>query len=106
MDAFEMSDVLAEQKAGDLLYHEFFKAPDLSMGIYALAAGDEDKQQPHGEDEVYVVAEGRGAIYVDGENRSVEPGSIVYVAKDVEHRFHSITEDLSLLVFFAPAEGG
>jgi len=106
MDAFELSDVLAEQKAGDRLYHEFFKVPDLSMGIYALAAGSEDKQQPHGEDEIYVVAEGRGSIFVEGEDRTLEPGSIVYVAKHAEHRFHSITEDLSLLVFFAPAEGG
>jgi hypothetical protein len=31
-------------------------------------------------------------------------GSVVYVAKTVEHKFHSIEEDLTLLVFFAPAE--
>ena len=106
MDAFELSDVLADQKAGGWPYHEFFRVPDLSMGIYALAADSEDKQQPHGEDEIYIVAEGRGSIFGDGEDRERRPGSSVYVAKHLEHRFHSITEDLSLLVFFAPAEGG
>jgi quercetin dioxygenase-like cupin family protein len=34
----------------------------------------------------------------------VQAGSIVYVAKNVEHRFHSIEEELTVLVFFAPAE--
>jgi quercetin dioxygenase-like cupin family protein len=31
-------------------------------------------------------------------------GSIVYVEKNVAHRFHSIEEELTILVFFAPAE--
>ncbi len=37
-------------------------------------------------------------------NRAVQAGSILYVAKNVEHRFHSIEEELTMLVFFAPAE--
>lgn len=34
----------------------------------------------------------------------VGPDSIIYVGKNVEHRFHSIEEELKVLVFFAPAE--
>ncbi len=30
--------------------------------------------------------------------------TIIFVKAGVEHRFHTITENLSLLVFFAPAE--
>jgi quercetin dioxygenase-like cupin family protein len=41
---------------------------------------------------------------VGNEHTSLEPGSIVFVAANVEHRFHSIIEDLMVLVFFAPAE--
>jgi hypothetical protein len=33
----------------------------------------------------------------------VQAGSIVFVARDIEHRFVDIEEDLSILVFFAPA---
>jgi mannose-6-phosphate isomerase-like protein (cupin superfamily) len=44
-------------------------------------------------------------ITVGSEDRPVESGSIIFVAAKVNHRFHSITEDLLLLVFFAPAEG-
>ena len=47
---------------------------------------------------------GRAQIKVADEDRAVQAGSIVYVAKNVEHRFHSIEEELTVLVFFAPAE--
>jgi mannose-6-phosphate isomerase-like protein (cupin superfamily) len=50
------------------------------------------------------VVSGRAQILVAEENRAVSAGSIIYVAKNVAHRFHSIEEDLTVLVFFAPAE--
>ncbi|HKC20041.1 MAG TPA: cupin domain-containing protein, partial [Candidatus Dormibacteraeota bacterium] len=52
--------------------------------------------------EVYYVISGRGSISVAGESRPVQPGSIVFVAAGVEHRFHDIDEDLRVLVFWAP----
>ena len=78
--------------------------PDLSMGLYVLPAGGTDSQSPHTEDEVYYVVNGKAMIRVGAEDRDVGAGSIVYVAKNVEHRFHSIEEELKVLVFFAPAE--
>jgi mannose-6-phosphate isomerase-like protein (cupin superfamily) len=53
---------------------------------------------------VYFIANGRAKIRVADEDREVRAGSVVYVAKNVEHRFHSIEEPLTALVFFAPAE--
>ena len=58
------------------------------MGLYVLLAGGVDPQSPHTEDEVYYVVSGKAQIQVDNENRAVQAGSIVYVAKNVEHRFH------------------
>ena len=48
---------------------------------------------------------GQAAIQVGDEDQSVQPGSLIYVPARVDHRFHSIAEDLTVLVFFAPAEG-
>lgn len=104
MQAFELAQLISEQAASNKLYLEFLKVPDLSLGLYVLPAGGTDPQSPHTEDEVYYVVSGRAQIHVAGEDRSVQAGSIVYVAKNVEHRFHSITEELQVLVFFAPAE--
>ena len=78
--------------------------PSLSMGVYRLPAGSVDPQSPHTEDEVYYVVGGRAQIRVGDEERSVGPGSIVYVAASVPHRFHTIEDELIVLVFFAPAE--
>lgn len=100
MDFWQLEDV---HKAGKQ-YAEFLRVDSMSAGVYRLPAGGIDTQEPHTEDEVYYVVSGRGQIFVGGENRAVQAGSTIFVAARVEHRFHNIEEDLTLLVFFAPAE--
>jgi mannose-6-phosphate isomerase-like protein (cupin superfamily) len=104
MQACELAQLIQQRKDSNKLYLEFLKVPDLSMGLYVLPAGGTDPQSPHTEDEVYFVTGGKAKIRVAGEDRDVQAGSVVYVAKNVEHRFHSIEEELTVLVFFAPAE--
>jgi mannose-6-phosphate isomerase-like protein (cupin superfamily) len=104
MQAFELTELIAQREWESKAYLEFLKVPDLSMGLYVLPVGGIDSQLPHTEDEVYYVVSGRAKIKVADENRDVQAGSLVYVAKNVEHRFHSIEQDLTVLVFFAPAE--
>ena len=104
MQAYELAQLISHKSSISKLYLEFLKVPDLSLGLYVLPAGSTDPQSPHREDEVYYVVSGKAQILVAEENRNVQPGSIVYVEKNVAHRFHSIEEDLTVLVFFAPAE--
>lgn len=104
MDLFELTHLISQRKESNKLYLEFLKVPDLSMGVYVLPAGGSDPQSPHTEDEVYYVVSGKAQIKVANEDRDVQAGSIVYVAKNVEHKFHSIDEELTVIVFFAPAE--
>jgi mannose-6-phosphate isomerase-like protein (cupin superfamily) len=104
MEAFELADLLAAQGKSGRLYHEFIRQESMSIGLYVLAAGGQDPQQPHREDEAYYIIRGKGTIRVADEDRPVQAGTTVFVAKSVEHRFHSIEEELHILVFFAPAE--
>jgi len=104
MPAYELAQLIQQRKDSNKLYLEFLKVPDLSMGVYVLPAGGTDPQSPHTEDEVYYVVSGQAKIKVADEDRAVQAGSIVYVAKNVEHRFHSIEQELTALVFFAPSE--
>lgn len=104
MQAYELAQLAQQRKDSNKLYLEFLKVPDLSMGLYVLPAGGTDPQSPHTEDEVYYVVSGKAKIQVANEDRAVQAGSVVYVAKNVEHRFHSVEEELTLWVFFAPAE--
>ena len=105
MDAYELANLAATRERTGNPYLEFITVPDLSVGLYVLAAGQPDLQQPHGEDEVYYVVAGAGRITVGDEVRDIRTGSIVFVAAQVPHRFHDITEDLTLFVAFGPAEG-
>ena len=83
---------------------EFLRVDSMSAGVYALASGTEDAQTPHREDELYYVVGGRARFRSGEDDRPVAAGSLIFVAAGVEHRFHDITEDLRVLVFFAPAE--
>jgi mannose-6-phosphate isomerase-like protein (cupin superfamily) len=105
MDAHVLVDVSAERARKGARYEEFIRVPTLSVGLYELPAGGVDPQSPHTEDEVYHVVAGRATIRVGDEDREVGRGSVVFVAAGVLHQFHTITEDLAVLVFFAPAEG-
>jgi mannose-6-phosphate isomerase-like protein (cupin superfamily) len=102
MNAFEYGEVGRQQAASGKPYLQFINEGTMSLGLFVLPAGSTDTQSPHTEDEIYYVVAGRGAVDVAGERRAVQPGSIVFVAKEVEHRFVDIEEDLSILVFFAP----
>jgi len=104
MEAFELIHLIDRQNQSGQDYLEFLRVPSLSAGLYMLAAGAVDMQEPHTEDEIYYVISGRGFIQVDQESRPVEAGSLVFVKARVEHRFHTITENLRVLVIFAPAE--
>jgi mannose-6-phosphate isomerase-like protein (cupin superfamily) len=105
MDAFELAELAARREATGAPYIEFLRVPDLSVGLYVLAPGQPDLQQPHTEDEVYYVVAGSGRITVGDEGRDVRAGSIVFVAATVPHHFHDITDELTILVAFGPAEG-
>lgn len=104
MEAFELTHLIEQQNEMRQDYLEFLRVPALSAGLYMLAAGAVDMQKPHTEDEIYYVMSGRGFIQVGPEEHPVEAGTLVYVKANVEHRFHTITEDLRVLVLFAPAE--
>jgi mannose-6-phosphate isomerase-like protein (cupin superfamily) len=102
--AFEIEAVRARLEAGDGGYEVVHSSPGLEVGVYVLVAPEPDRQQPHEDDELYVVLEGRGVLTVEGEAIPVREGQSVFVPAGAEHRFTGY-EGLSLLVIFARASG-
>jgi mannose-6-phosphate isomerase-like protein (cupin superfamily) len=86
-------------------YLEFLRTPTLSLGLYVLHACEQDLQQPHSEDEVYYVIQGRVRFTAGEVESPVQSGSILFVEAGVKHCFHQIEEDLKVLVFLAPPDG-
>lgn len=101
---FDLPTISAERGQAGKLYLEFLRVPALSAGVYVIAAGGADPQKPHHEDEVYYVVRGRGRMRVGSEEQVVKAGSVIFVPAKVEHCFFDISEELEVLVFFAPAE--
>lgn len=96
---------IEEQRAeSGKLYREFLRVPEMSAGLYVLPAGAADPQKPHREDEIYYVIRGRARFKAGSEDREISAGSVIFVAAQVGHRFYDITEELVVLVIFAPAE--
>lgn len=102
MKAHEIPDLDPPRDVDGHGYIDFLTSDKLSVGLAIWPRGSTDRQRPHLEDEVYYVISGRGVIRVAGEDRPVKPGSLVFVAAGVEHHFHSIGDDLRVLVFWAP----
>ncbi|HEV7516474.1 MAG TPA: cupin domain-containing protein [Thermoanaerobaculia bacterium] len=102
---FDLTEVAARRASTGDRWLEFFRTTTLRTGLYVLKVAEVDPQKPHTEDEIYYVIDGRAVLDVDGEDHPVEPGSILYVQAGVPHHFHSISEELSLLVFFASGKG-
>jgi len=105
MQTFDLNDLVAESERAGQRWREFLRVPSLSMGLYRLKAGQPDEQQPHTEDEVYFVLSGKAVLRAGGRELAVAAGTILFVERAAEHRFVDITEDLTVLVFFAPPEG-
>ena len=100
-ELFEANELVQEREDLGRSYLRFLDRKSMSMGIYELPVGADDKQQPHDEDEVYYVLGGKGDLIVEEDKIAVKEGSIVFVAANKKHKFVNIEETLTLLVFFS-----
>jgi mannose-6-phosphate isomerase-like protein (cupin superfamily) len=96
---FRIAEVKQRLEAGDGGYEIVHESPGLEIGVYVLIAPEPDRQEPHADDEVYIVLEGRGVLEVEGKAVSVQEGSAVFVEAHADHHFTSY-EHLSVLVIF------
>jgi quercetin dioxygenase-like cupin family protein len=99
-----LSEIEEQRAQSGKPYREFLRVPAISAGLYLLPPGATDRQRPHHEDEIYYVVRGRARFQAGAEDREVSAGSLIFVAAEVGHRFYEISEELEVLVFFAPAE--
>ena len=89
-----------ERLAGSGGYEIVHASRGIEIGVYVLVAPEPDRQQPHVDDEVYVVLDGRGMLEVEGETVEVSQGKAAFVPAGADHRFTGY-EGLSVLVVFS-----
>lgn len=77
-----------------------------SMSLRYYAPRGSDPQQPHDQDEVYIVASGTGN-FVNGEHRvPFGPGDALFVPAGQIHRFEGFSDDFAAWVLFYGPRGG
>ena len=86
-------------------YQVVHSSPGLEIGVYVLVAPEPDRQQPHDDDEVYVVLEGSGVLETAGEKVELREGHALFVPAGAEHKF-SAYEHLCVLVIFERTPAG
>lgn len=104
--SYAIPELRTRQQDSSNAWLEFLNVPSLSMGVYNIPAGTDDREThaPHDRDEVYLGISGKGRLTADDKEFDVEPGAIVYVKAGVEHHFHDVSDDLTVLVFFSSAD--
>jgi len=83
---------------------ELFRHGTMSVEIYAPQG--HDPQQPHTQDELYVVVSGHGLFQHGAEQYPFGPGDLLFVPAGVEHRFLEFSDDFSTWVIFYGPQGG
>jgi mannose-6-phosphate isomerase-like protein (cupin superfamily) len=102
MHEFAVKAVVEKLRAAGGGYEIVHESVGLELGVYVLVAPEADKQQPHADDEVYVVLDGSGVLEVGDEQVPVAEGDAVFVEAGADHRFTAY-EQLAVLVIFERA---
>ena len=103
---------LPQPPAGDYLHGTPFVRAlahgSLSVELYAPSTSQlgRDIQQPHAQDELYIVQRGTSAFWLDGQTTSVGVGDVFFVPAGAPHRFeHFSTDFVTWVVFYGPPGG-
>ena len=95
---------LAEGAPGGRPYAELITRGTLRVGLYAPR--ETDRQQPHDQDEVYVVMSGRGTFRNGPVSHPFQPGDVLFVPAGAPHVFEDFSDDLYVWVVFYGPPGG
>ena len=95
---FDLTSTKSSLKNQDNLFLEVFRKKKVSIELYKPEKVDH--QSPHDQDEIYVVAEGKGFFLCGEESTFVTQGDVMWVPKHKEHRFFDFSDDFSVWVIF------
>ena len=102
ISASEALGALHNQQAARFL--TLFQHGSMSVEIYEPKV--KDLQQPHKQDEIYIIIAGSGTFQNGSETYPFAAGDFLFVPAGVAHRFLEFSEDFKTWVIFYGVEGG
>ncbi len=99
-----VAENLARIPATGVLSTAVYEHGTMRLKLYAPRGSD--PQQPHSQDELYLVHAGRGRFRCGAEVTGFGPGDVLFVPAGAVHRFEDFSDDLVVwVVFWGPAGG-
>lgn len=77
-----------------------------TLKVELFAPKDEDRQQPHAQDELYIVHSGNSGFFRDGVRVQVGAGDAVFAPAGMPHHFEDFSDDFVTWVMFWGPDGG
>ena len=100
----DKKEALGQLEAGKEPFVSLFRHGSLRVELYK--PDKVDLQQPHVQDEVYVIVSGQGRFYLEGEYTTFAPADVLFVPAGKVHRFEDFSEDFVTWVIFYGPDGG
>ncbi|TPG17514.1 cupin domain-containing protein [Sphingomonas koreensis] len=91
-------------RIGDDRFHYALRHGSMKIGLYAPRG--EDPQEPHQQDELYIIVSGRGSFVKNGDRVAVGPQDALFVEAGAAHRFEDFSDDFAAWVIFWGPSGG
>lgn len=85
-------------KASSMPFVELMKFGQLSVEYYAPV--ERDLQNPHVQDELYLIARGHATLQREEQKLMVNAGDLIHIPAMMEHRFIEFSDDFAAWVIF------
>lgn len=99
-----LHEALIELEDSENPFKQMMQNGSMTVEIYKPAKVD--LQQPHTQDELYVIISGTGEFYNNGDVFNFKPLDVLFVPAGIEHRFENFTDDFTTWVIFYGKQGG
>jgi mannose-6-phosphate isomerase-like protein (cupin superfamily) len=90
--------------SGDEAYGVLLEHGTMELGYYK--PDGVDPQEPHTQDEIYIIQSGSGYFVNAGKRLPFAPGEALFVAAGALHRFEDFSDDFAAWVVFYGPKGG
>lgn len=75
------------------------------MRLFTLTKGGNTPKHSHDWPHINYIVSGKGTLYLDGKEHTVEPGSVAYIPGGAEHQFKNQCEEDFAFICIVPEEG-
>ena len=99
-------EILGKLKSASEGKRSFYPLQHGTMRVGVYAPTSQDAQDPHDQDELYVVISGTGTFAKGQEQTAFKPGDAIFVEAGAEHAFTDFSSDFATWVIFWGPKGG